>query len=46
MTFALDIEDSLEALKTWQKEVKEHGHEEIVFFLIGTRADLENTVSA
>ena len=41
MAFALDDEDTLEQLKVWHKEVKENGHEEVMFFLVGTRADLE-----
>jgi Ras-related protein Rab-2A len=27
LTFAMDNEESLDALKIWQKEVREHGHE-------------------
>lgn len=43
LAFALDNEDSLEQLKVWHKEVRENGHEEVVFFLVGTRADLVDT---
>lgn len=26
----------------WYDEVEEYGHEEVVFFLVGTKADLED----
>ena len=42
LSFALDNMETLEALRIWLKEVRENGHEEIVFFLIGTKADLED----
>lgn len=42
LTFSLTNEESLESLRTWIREVKENGHEEIVFFLVGTKADLED----
>ena len=41
LAFALDDEQTLEALKIWHKQVKENGHEEVMFFLVGTRADLQ-----
>ena len=42
MSFALDNMETLEALRLWAKEVRENGHEEIIFFLVGTKADLES----
>jgi GTPase SAR1 family protein len=40
LSFALDRSDTLDALRGWIKEVKDNGHEEIMFFLVATRADL------
>jgi len=40
LTFALNSEESLEGLKAWQKEVRENGHQEIIFILVGTKSDI------
>ena len=42
LSFSLTNEESLEALRTWIREVKDNGHEEVIFFLVGTKADLED----
>lgn len=39
--FALDTRASLKELEGWVAEVKENAHEEVVVFLIGSRADCE-----
>lgn len=42
LAFAINNLESLEGVKIWLKEVKDYGHEEIVFFLVGTKSDLED----
>ena len=41
LSFSLTSDESLDALRTWVREVKDNGHEEVIFFLVGTKADLE-----
>lgn len=40
LTFSLDKEDTLEGLRGWQREVRDNGHPEIVFFLVGAKSDI------
>lgn len=42
LAFSIIQESSLETLNSWLQEVREHGHEEVVFFLVGTKSDLED----
>lgn len=42
MAFSINSKATLESLNSWFQEVREHGHEEVVFFLVGTKADLED----
>ena len=39
LVYAIDKEDSLQALRKWVDQVKENSHEEVVMFLIGSRLD-------
>jgi Ras-related protein Rab-13 len=41
LVYAIDSVSSFEALKHWTKEVKEHAHEQVCIFLVGTKLDLE-----
>lgn len=41
-SFAINNEASLEGIRGWLEEVREHAHEEVVFFLVGTKSDLED----
>lgn len=41
LAFSINSEESLETLISWCREVREHAHEEVVFFLVGTKSDLE-----
>lgn len=42
LAFSINSKATLESLNSWFQEVREHGHEEVVFFLVGTKADLED----
>lgn len=40
--YSIERRDSFEKLNLWVREVKENVHEETVFFLLGTKLDLED----
>ena len=40
--YSIERHDSFEKLAVWVREVKENVHEETVFFLIGTKLDLDD----
>ena len=42
LVYAIDKEESFQALKSWVKEVKENTHEEALLFLVGSKLDLED----
>ena len=40
--YSIERRDSFEKLNLWVREVKENVHEETIFFLLGTKLDLED----
>lgn len=40
--YSIEKRESYEKLNLWVREVKDNVHEETVFFLIGTKLDLED----
>ena len=42
LAFSINSEETLHAVQSWFSEVREHAHEEVVFFLVGTKSDLED----
>jgi GTPase SAR1 family protein len=40
--YSIERRESFDKLAVWVREVKENVHEETVFFLIGTKLDLED----
>lgn len=44
LVYAIDKADSLRALRRWVEEVRENSHQEVVFFLIGSRSDCNREV--
>ena len=40
--YSIERKESYERLSIWVREVKDHVHEETIFFLVGTKLDLED----
>jgi small GTP-binding protein len=40
LLYAIDNAKTFQELKGWLREIQQHAHEEVVLFLIGSRADL------
>ena len=41
LLYAVDRAESLQDLEEWVREVRDNAHEDVVLFLIGSRADVE-----
>lgn len=42
LVYAINSLESLQELRNWVQEVREHAHEEVVIFLLGSKNDLES----
>ena len=42
LVFAINNLKSFHELRNWVEEIRQHAHEEVVVFLLGSKSDLEN----